>query len=416
MGCLFVSVRIKKMQLQREYSNEISEWLQDFMRQDSASGILLIVAAVLALVLENSPLSWFYDALLSTPVEIRIGELHLDKPLLLWINDGLMAVFFMLIGLEVKREFLEGELSGPDQIILPGVGAVGGMLVPAAIYYWLNKGDPLALNGWAIPAATDIAFALGILALVGNRVPISLRVFLMALAIFDDLGAVVIIAIFYTADLSVVSLMIALVAILGLFALNLLKVTRISAYVMVGVILWVAVLKSGVHATLAGVLLGLMIPLKDPKNSERSPLREVEHGLHQWVALLIVPVFAFANAGVSLSGLTINALIEPIPLGIAAGLFLGKQIGILLFCGVAIVMGFARLPNGASWWGFYATSVLCGIGFTMSLFIASLAFEQGGSDAVIMGDRLGILVGSVLSAVVGFLIMKLFNPAANKVT
>ncbi|MCU7881595.1 MAG: Na+/H+ antiporter NhaA [Candidatus Thiodiazotropha sp. (ex Lucinoma aequizonata)] len=404
------------MQIKRGYSNEISKWLQDFMHQDSASGILLIVAAVLAMVLENSPLSWFYDVLLSTPVEIRIGELHLDKPLLLWINDGLMAVFFMLIGLEVKREFLEGELSRPDQIILPGVGAIGGMLVPSAIYYWLNKGDLLALNGWAIPAATDIAFALGILALVGNRVPVSLRVFLMALAIFDDLGAVVIIAIFYTADLSVVSLIIALVAILGLFALNLLKIMRISAYIILGVILWVAVLKSGVHATLAGVLLGLMIPLKDPKNSERSPLREVEHGLHQWVALLIVPVFAFANAGISLSGLTVNALLEPIPLGIAAGLFLGKQIGILSFCGLAIVMGFARLPNGASWWGFYATSVLCGIGFTMSLFIASLAFEQGGSDAVIMGDRLGILLGSVLSAVLGFLIIKSFNPSVNKVT
>ncbi|PVV20265.1 MAG: Na+/H+ antiporter NhaA [gamma proteobacterium symbiont of Ctena orbiculata] len=399
------------MAQEREYSNEISKWLQEFIRQDSASGILLIIAAVLALVLENSPLSWLYDALLDTPVEIRIGELQLAKPLLLWINDGLMAVFFMLIGLEVKREFLEGELSRPDQIILPGLGAIGGMLVPAAIYYWLNHGDPAALNGWAIPAATDIAFALGVISLLGRRVPVSLRVFLMALAIFDDLGAIIIIAIFYTADLSFASLIIALAAIVVLFILNIMHVSRVSAYVLVGVILWIAVLKSGVHATLAGVILGLMIPLKDANNSQRSPLKEVEHGLHQWVALLIVPIFAFANAGVSLSGLTFESLLEPIPLGIAAGLFLGKQIGIMLFCGVAIMLGFAKLPSGASWSGFYATTILCGIGFTMSLFIASLAFEQGGISNIIMGDRLGILLGSALSAVVGFLILKMLNPA-----
>ncbi|MCG8058658.1 MAG: Na+/H+ antiporter NhaA, partial [Candidatus Thiodiazotropha endolucinida] len=244
------------MEKEREYSSEISKWLQDFMRQDSSSGILLIFAAILAMILENSPLSWFYDALLDTPVEIRIGELQLAKPLLLWINDGLMAVFFMLIGLEVKREFLEGELSRLDQIILPGLGAIGGMLVPAAIYYWLNQSDPVALNGWAIPAATDIAFALGVISLLGKRVPVSLRVFLMALAIFDDLGAIIIIAIFYTADLSFASLIIALVSIVVLFVLNMLHVSRVSAYVMVGVILWVAVLKSGVHATLAGVIIG----------------------------------------------------------------------------------------------------------------------------------------------------------------
>ncbi|MBT3013917.1 MAG: Na+/H+ antiporter NhaA [Candidatus Thiodiazotropha sp. (ex Lucina pensylvanica)] len=399
------------MEKEREYSSEISKWLQDFMRQDSSSGILLIFAAILAMILENSPLSWFYDALLDTPVEIRIGELQLAKPLLLWINDGLMAVFFMLIGLEVKREFLEGELSRLDQIILPGLGAIGGMLVPAAIYYWLNQSDPVALNGWAIPAATDIAFALGVISLLGKRVPVSLRVFLMALAIFDDLGAIIIIAIFYTADLSFASLIIALVSIFVLFVLNMLHVSRVSAYVMVGVILWVAVLKSGVHATLAGVIIGLMIPIKDPKNSDRSPLREVEHGLHQWVALLIVPLFAFSNAGVSLSGLTFDALLEPIPLGIAAGLFVGKQIGIMLFCGVAIMLGFAKLPNGASWSGFYATTILCGIGFTMSLFIASLAFEQGGTSSIIMGDRLGILLGSGLSAVIGYLILRIFNPS-----
>ncbi|MEJ2466861.1 MAG: Na+/H+ antiporter NhaA [Candidatus Thiodiazotropha sp.] len=394
----------------------ISDWLRDFIKQDSSSGILLIFAAVLAMVLVNSPLSWLYDSLLSTPVEIRVGALHLDKPLLLWINDGLMAVFFLLIGLEVKREFLEGELSRPDQIILPGLGAVGGMVVPAAIYLWLNQGDALALNGWAIPAATDIAFALGVLALLGDRVPVSLRIFLMALAIFDDLGAVLIIAVFYTADLSFMSLMFALAAVVVMLGMNLFKVTRVDAYMVVGAILWVAVLKSGVHATLAGVIVGMMIPLRDPKDPQRSPLKTVEHSLHQWVAFFIVPVFAFANAGVSLEGTSFDSLLEPIPLGIAAGLFIGKQVGILLFCGVAIWFGFAKLPTGASWWGFYGTSVLCGIGFTMSLFIASLAFEQGGSDVIVLGDRLGILLGSAISAVMGFFLLKVFDPAAKPAT
>lgn len=388
----------------------ISVWLQSFMKQDASSGILLILAALAAMLLVNSPLSWLYDALLSTPVEIRIGALHLDKPLLLWINDGLMALFFLLIGLEVKREFLEGELSRPEQVILPGLGAIGGMALPALIYVWLNWGDDLAMNGWAIPAATDIAFALGVLTLLGSRVPLSLRIFLMALAIFDDLGAVVIIAIFYTADLSLVSLTFALLAVIGMLAMNLAGVTRVSAYMVVGAFLWVAVLKSGVHATLAGVVVGMMIPLRDPVDPGYSPLKTVERGLHQWVAFLVVPLFAFANAGVSLAGVSLGSLLEPIPLGIAAGLFFGKQLGIMLLCGAAIWLGIAKLPRGAGWWGFYATSVLCGIGFTMSLFISSLAFEQGGSDLLVQGDRLGILLGSGLSAILGYLLFRFIPP------
>ena len=394
----------------------ISDWLEAFIKQDSASGILLIIAAVLALLLANSPLDWLYAALLDTPMEVKIGALHLAKPLLLWINDGLMAIFFLLIGLEVKREVLEGELSRADQILLPGLGAIGGMLVPAAIYVWFNYDNPLAIDGWAIPAATDIAFALGILALLGDRVPLSLRVFLMALAIFDDLGAIIIIALFYTADLSMTSLMLAGAAVLTLVLMNLLRVTRTAAYVLVGVVLWIAVLKSGVHATLAGVILGLMIPLRDSHKPERSPLRDLEHSLHPWVAFLIVPVFAFANAGVVLSGVTLSTLAEPVPIGVIGGLFVGKQLGIMLFCGAAILLGWAKLPNGASWWGFYGVSILCGIGFTMSLFIASLAFEHTGTNGQIAADRLGILIGSGLSAVVGFGILRLFNPAseANK--
>lgn len=387
----------------------ISVWLQGFLKQQSAGGVLLLIAAALALWIENSPLAWLYDALLETPVEVRVGALQVAKPLLLWINDGLMAVFFLLIGLEVKREILEGDLSTPAQILLPGVGAVGGMLVPALFYVALNRGDPVAMNGWAIPTATDIAFALGVLAVLGPRVPPALRVFLMALAIFDDLGAIIIIALFYSGDLSTPSLMIAAVAVAGLLVLNLVGVTRLAPYVLVGILLWVAVLKSGVHATLAGVVLGFAIPLRDRRDPNHSPLRHLEHELHPWVAFFVVPLFAFANAGVSLEGLSLQSLLAPVPLGIATGLFLGKQVGVMLFCGALIRLGWARLPEGATWLGFYGVAVLCGIGFTMSLFVASLAFEHVGVGAPI-ADRLGILLGSGLSAVVGFLILRLGKP------
>lgn len=389
----------------------ISDWLRHFMGRDSSSGIVLVLAASLAMLMANSPLAGLYGALLDTPVEVRVGDLEVAKPLLLWINDGLMALFFLLVGLEVKREIREGELSRRDQILLPGVGALGGMLVPALIYVALNWGDSLALNGWAIPTATDIAFALGLLALLGKRVPLSLRVFLMALAIFDDLGAIVIIALFYTSDLSVSALSVAGTAVLALLVLNRLRVTRIAAYVIVGLVLWLSVLKSGVHATLAGVILGFAIPLRDPKRPEHSPLRHMEHGLHPWVAFAIVPLFAFANAGVSLAGLGLGDLLEPIPLGIAAGLFLGKQLGIMLFCGLLIRAGWASLPAGATWTGFYGVALLAGVGFTMSLFISSLAFEVGGAQGPIAADRLGILLGSCLSAILGYLVLRIGQPA-----
>jgi len=388
----------------------MTRWLQEFLKLDAASGILLIAMATLAMVMENSPLSWLYDALLQTPVELRIGGLHLAKPLLLWINDGLMAVFFLLIALEVKREVLEGELSRPSQVVLPGFGAVGGMVVPALIYVGLNRGDATALNGWAIPTATDIAFALGILALLGNRVPDSLRLFLMTLAIFDDLGAIIIIAVFYTADLSYLNLALSGGTLVILIMMNVLHVTRIAAYVCVGVVLWIVVLKSGVHATLAGVALGLVIPLRPRRGSDFSPLRWVEHELHPWVAFAIVPIFAFANAGVSLAGLSLSSLIEPVPLGIVGGLFLGKQLGIGLFCGAVIWAGLAKLPEGANWWSFYGVCALCGIGFTMSLFITSLAFEHAGPDYV-TADRLGILLGSGLAAVLGYLVLRFSSPS-----
>ena len=382
--------------------------LTEFLRLEASAGILLLIAAVLAMVVENSAAKGLYDALLGTPVEIRIGEFHIAKPLLLWINDGLMAIFFFLIGLEVKREFVDGELSEPSRLFLPIIAATGGMAVPAAIYTFANWGDPVALKGWAIPSATDIAFALGVLALLGSRVPNSLKLFLMTLAIIDDLGAIVIIAIFYTADLSLNSLFIASGAGILLFVMNRRGVLAITPYLLVGLVLWAAVLKSGVHATLAGVLTAFFIPFKKQPGEDKTQLERLEDDLHPTTVYGILPLFAFANTGISFEGLSIESLFHPVPLGIAAGLFIGNQVGGLGFSWLAIKAGLARLPDGASWAQLYGVALLCGIGFTMSLFIASLAFEQGGS-ALAVDDRLGILAGSLASAVCGYAVLRFFS-------
>jgi NhaA family Na+:H+ antiporter len=378
--------------------------IRDFLQLESASGIILVGAAAVALALSNSPLSGLYNLLIDTPFEVRLGALEIAKPLLLWINDGLMAVFFLLVGLEIKREVLDGQLSSLDQVALPGIAALGGMAVPALIYVFFNFNNPGALNGWAIPAATDIAFALGVLALLGSRVPLSLKLFLLTLAIIDDLGAIVIIAIFYSGKLSLLSLGLAGAMIAILVAMNLLGVKRLAAFIIVGVVLWICVLKSGVHATLAGVVLAFTIPMRT-KEGEPCLLRDLEHTLHPWVAFFIMPVFAFANAGVSLEGMTLAGLMGPIPAGVALGLFLGKQLGVFGFAWAAIRFGLARLPEGATWRSLYGTAVLCGIGFTMSLFISTLAFDGTMSGAGV-SSRLGILAGSFASAIFGYLIIR----------
>ena len=371
-----------------------------FFQLEAASGLLLIAAAVLALIINNSSLSWLYSGLLDTPVVAQIGALKIAKPLLLWINDGLMALFFLLIGLEVKREVLDGQLSQPSQIVLPGAAAIGGMVVPALIYWYLNRDNPPALSGWAIPTATDIAFALGVLALLGKRVPASLKLFLMTLAIIDDLGAIVIIAIFYSGSLSTLSLALAAACIAALIAMNRLGVVKLGPYMIIGLILWVCVLKSGVHATLAGVTLAFCIPLRT-RNAETSPLLTLEHGLHPWVAYGILPLFAFANAGLSLSGVTVDSFTHDVPMGIAVGLLLGKTVGVFGLTWLAVKIGIAALPQGANWGQVLGVAILCGIGFTMSLFVGSLAFEPGVSDYAGM-DRMGILTGSLLAALIGY--------------
>ncbi|MGX9739999.1 Na+/H+ antiporter NhaA [Pseudocitrobacter corydidari] len=379
--------------------------LQRFFHSDASGGIILIIAATLAMLLANmGATSGLYHAFLDTPVQLKVGALEINKNMLLWINDALMAVFFLLIGLEVKREMVEGALATRRQAIFPVVAALGGMVVPALVYLAFNFQDPIASSGWAIPAATDIAFALGVLALLGSRVPASLKIFLMALAIIDDLGAIVIIALFYTHDLSLLSLAIAAAAIAALAILNVSGVRRTGLYILVGVILWTAVLKSGVHATLAGVIVGFFIPLKTENG--KSPAKQLEHVLHPWVAFMILPLFAFANAGVSLQGVTLEGLTSLLPLGIIAGLFIGKPLGISLFCWLALKLKLARLPEGANFSQIMAVGLLCGIGFTMSIFIASLAFGAVDPE-LITWAKLGILLGSLLSAVVGYSLLRM---------
>lgn len=378
--------------------------IQDFLKLEASSGIILMFAAVAAMIIANSPFSEHYDLLLNIPVIVSVGTFEIAKPLLLWINDGLMALFFFLVGLELKREFIEGDLSKPGQVTLPAIGAVGGMLIPALFYVAFNYNDPVALNGWAIPTATDIAFALGILAIIGAKVPLQLKVFLTSLAIFDDLGAIIVIALFYTDQLSAMSLIVSAVFLVLLFTFNKKGITSTAPYIFIGILLWVAVLKSGVHATLAGVILALFIPIKG-KDDEPSPLKSLEHNLHALIAFIILPIFAFANAGINFTGVGINEILSPVPLGIILGLVVGKQIGVFGFCFVAIKLGFAKLPENVNWTLLYGVSMLCGVGFTMSLFVGSLAFEQS-PESPLFQDRLGIVVGSLISGVLGYFVIK----------
>ena len=380
----------------------LSAAVEHFIRLESAGGLLLILATALAMITVNTPVAPVYELLLDTRGAIRIGEAGIDKPLLLWINDGLMAVFFFLIGLEVKREMLDGELSSRNRIALPALGALGGILGPACIYAALNWRVPAAMDGWAIPVATDIAFALALLAAFGKRVPISLKAFLLALAIFDDLAAITIIAVFYTGDLALGTLPVAVLALLAAVLLNRRGVTNVTAYVLLGIVLWVAVLKSGVHATLAGVLIAFCIPLRD--GNGRSTLKDLEQDLHAPVAFAILPLFAFANAGISFSGIGLGDLMNPVTLGIALGLLLGNPIGIVGSIGLAVLLRLTSLPDGVTWGQLTGTAFACGIGFTMSLFIAGLAFEHG-DGALWAAEKLGILLGSLASAAVGFAVL-----------
>jgi NhaA family Na+:H+ antiporter len=382
--------------------------MRDFLKLESASGLFLILATALALIMANVPAGLqAYEWLLGLQVTVTVGGLGVDKPLLLWVNDALMVFFFMLVGLELKREVVEGQLSRPDQVVLPVLAAFGGLVVPALIFWWINGDVPQQRDGWAIPTATDIAFALAMLSLMGSRAPLSLKIFLTTIAIVDDLAAIVIIAIFYTADLSVLSLALAGLGVLGLLVLNRMRVVRIAPYMMVGLFIWLCVLKSGVHATLAGVVVAAFIPLRADDDS--SPARHLEHILHPWVAFAVLPVFAFANAGVSFQGMGLDRLTQGVPLGIILGLFVGKQVGVFGMVALARALRIAQLPEGTTWGQVYGVALLCGVGFTMSLFIGTLAYQHGNFD-MLEGVKMGVLAGSLLSAAAGLLVLHLSLP------
>jgi NhaA family Na+:H+ antiporter len=384
--------------------------MRQFLKLESAGGYLLIAATILALVMANIPVALkAYEWFLGLHLTITLGGLGVDKPLLLWINDALMVLFFMLVGLELKREMVEGQLSRPDQVILPVLAALGGLVVPAAIFWYINGDLVSQKNGWAIPTATDIAFALAMLGLLGSRVPISLKIFLATIAIVDDIAAIVIIAIFYTNDLSVISLGLAGLGIAVLFTLNRMKVMRLAPYMLTALFIWLCVLKSGVHATLAGVVVAAFIPLR--AGDDHSPARHLEHTLHPWVAFAVLPVFAFANAGVPFAGMSLEKLSNGVPMGIILGLFVGKQIGVFGMILLARLLRIAKLPPGSTWGQVYGIALLCGIGFTMSLFIGTLAFEHGNFD-LLSGVKMGVLIGSILSAAAGLFVLHLALPKA----
>lgn len=378
----------------------------NFLKKESSSGLILMFVTIIALIFSNTFLSQFYTTFLHTKIEFRVGDfLEISKPLILWVNDGLMAIFFLMIGLEIKRELILGHLSSFSNIIFPLVAAIGGMFVPALIFFMFNYGDDFALRGWAIPTATDIAFALGVLSLLGKRVPTSLKIFLMALAIFDDLGAILIIAFFYTAELSLNSLFFATVCISILFIFNRLKIPYLSLYALVGFILWICVLKTGVHATLTGIILAFTIPLNivNEKRKRVSPIKTLEHFIHNWVAYFILPVFAFVNAGIDLRTISINDMYNSVSYGIILGLFIGKQLGVFSFVYLSVKLGITKLPINVTWRQIYGVSVLTGIGFTMSLFINSLAYVD--SSIFSYTDKIAILIGSFLSGIFGYLIL-----------
>jgi NhaA family Na+:H+ antiporter len=374
-------------------------YIREFLKLEATAGMLLVLAAACAMVVANSPLAAGYNGLLESHVTLAPG---LEKSVIHWINDGLMVIFFLLIGLELKRERMTGALSHISQILLPGIAAVGGMAIPGLIYVGFNWGDAEALRGWAIPTATDIAFTLGVMALLGTRIPLAVKVFVTTLAIVDDLGAIVIIAVFYTENLAPLMLLGAFAVLAVLVLLNRMGVASLVPYLLLGLVLWVLVLKSGVHATLAGVALAFTIPMTDSKDPTNRPLQRLEHALHPWVTYLILPVFAFANAGVYILDLSPGDLLEPLPLGIALGLFVGKQVGIFGASLLAIRLGWAKMPHGGTPGVIYGASVLCGIGFTMSLFIGGLAFTSHDGIAL---TRLGIIIGSLVSALVGYAVL-----------